>query len=154
MMTSIEELYKKVSDIYTEDEFEEKIDQRRKEFDDLFDDEALAYLLVAEEGRNDEAIDKIKEVEIGEQCTVEGKIVDLGDLRTFKSENGEGRVRNVRIDDGTGSIKLVLWDEDTEMVEDQFEVGTNIRVANGYVQDKGYGKQISIGKWGEVRVLE
>ncbi len=154
MMTSIEELYKKVSDIYTEDEFDEKIDKRRKEFEDLFDEEALAHLIVAEEGRNDEAVDNLEEVEIGEECTIEGEIVDLGDLRTFENENGEGRVRNVRIDDGTGSIKLVLWNEDTEMVEDQFEVGTNIRVANGYVQDKGYGKQISIGKWGEVQVLD
>ncbi|MEF8873741.1 MAG: OB-fold nucleic acid binding domain-containing protein [Candidatus Thermoplasmatota archaeon] len=153
-MPTVDELYEMVSDLYSRDEFEEKIQKKKEQFDDLFDEEALAYMIVAEEDRNEEAIDEIKEVEPGDECTVEGEIVDLGTLRTFENENGQGSVRNVRIDDGTGSIKVVFWNEETERIEDEFETGMNIRVANGYVQDKGYGKQISTGKWGEVKVLE
>lgn len=153
-MPTVDELYEMVSDLYSRDEFDENIQKKKEEFHDFFDREALAYMIVAEEGRNEEAIDDIKNVEPGDECTVEGEIVDLGTLRTFENENGEGSVRNVRIDDGTGSIKVVFWNEETERIEDEFETGTKIRVANGYAQDKGYGKQVSTGKWGEVKVIE
>ncbi|MBS3816134.1 MAG: hypothetical protein KGY76_01060 [Candidatus Thermoplasmatota archaeon] len=153
-MSRVKELYQLVSDIYSEDEFEETLEEKRDEFDGYFDDEALAHIIVAEEGRNEEAIDDIKDVEVGEECTVEGEIIDLGTLRTFENEDGEGKVRNVRIDDGTGTIKVVFWNEETEMVKEEFELGTKIRVINGYVQDKGYGKQLTTGRGGEIEVME
>lgn len=143
-----------VSDLYTEEEFKEKIKEKKTGFSSLLDEEALAHLIVAEEGRNQEAIDDINDIKVGEECTVEGEVVDLGTLRTFENKNGRGRVRNVRIDDGTGSIKIVLWNDETDMVEEDLELGTKIRIANGYIQDKGYGKQISIGRWGEIKVVE
>jgi len=153
-MPTVDELYEMVSDLYQRDEFDEKIQKRKEKFHGLFDEEALAYMLVAEEDRNKEAIDDIKDISAGDECTVEGEIIDLGTLRTFENDNGQGRVRNIRIDDGTGCIKVVFWNDETERVEEEFEKGTKIRVANGYVQDKGYGKQISTGKWGEVDVIE
>ncbi len=148
-MDSIEEYYQKVEDIYSIEEFEDHIEDKRKKYDDFLDDEALAYMVVAEHGRNTDAMDHIRDIEPGEEATIKGEIVDLGQLRTFDSKNGEGRVRNVRIDDGTGSIKVVFWNEETERVMD-FEIGMKLKVINGYVQDRGYGLQISPGKWGEV----
>ena len=148
-MDSIKEYYEKVEDIYSLEEFKEYIEKKRKTYDDFLDEEALAYIIVAEQGRNTEAVDHIKDIEPGDEATVKGEIVDLGQLRTFNSKNGDGKVRNVRIDDGTGSVKVVFWNEKTERVED-FEIGMKLKVINGYVQDKGYGLQISSGKWGEV----
>ncbi len=154
LMDHLEDLYGKLSDLYSKEEFYQEIEKRKEEFNDLLDEEALAYLIVAEEDRNEEALDDIESVGPGDECTVEGEVVDLGVLRTFENKNGQGRVRNVRIDDGTGSIKVVFWNEETDRIEDEFETGTVIRVANGYVQDRGYGKQISAGKWGEVKVID
>lgn len=148
-MDSIQEYYKKVDDIYTLQEFEDHIDKKREEYDDFLDEEALAYIIVAEHGRNDEAVDEIKDIEPGEEATVKGEIVDLGQERSFNTKNGQGKVRNVRIDDGTGSVKIVFWNEETDRVKD-FELGMKLKVINGYVQDRGYGLQISPGKWGEV----
>ncbi len=149
-MSDIKRYHEKVSDLYSEDEFKNKIEQMKEEFHHLFDENTLAHMIVAEEGRNESAIDEISSIEAGEEATVEGEIVDLGTLRTFENDNGAGRVRNVRIDDGTGTVKVVFWDEDTERIENEFSIGDKMRVVNGYVQDKGYGKQISAGKWGEI----
>ncbi len=153
-MSDIEELYSDVSDIYSEDEFRDKIEEKKSEYDDFFTERALAKLIVAEEGRNEKAIDEIEKIEPGEEATVEGEIIDLGTLREFENENGKGKVRNVRIDDGTGSTKVVFWNEETERIKNEFEKGDKLRVVNGYVQDRGYGKQISAGKWGEIQLLD
>ncbi len=151
--SEIDELYQKVSDIYSRDEFEEMIDEKKEKYDDFFNERAIAKMIMTEEGRNESALTQIGEVEPGETYTLEGEIIDLGTLRTFEKDSGEGRVRNVRIDDGTGTIKVVFWDEDTERVEEEFEIDTRLKVINGRVEDKGYGKQISAGKWGEVVVV-
>lgn len=151
-MTPLDEYYEKVQDIYSREEFDSLIDEKKEEYNHLFDEEALAMMIVAEEGRNESAVKEIGEIEPGDGATITGEVIDTGTLRTFKKGNGEGRVRNVRLDDGTGTVKLVLWDEDTDLVGDTIELGGQLRVINGYVQDKGYGLQIQAGKWGEVKV--
>ncbi len=151
--SNIDELYRNVSDIYSRDEFERLIDEKKERYAGFFNEKAIAKLIVTEEGRNESVIDDIQDVEPGDTYTLEGEIIDLGKLHTFEKDDGEGRVRNVRIDDGTGTIKVVFWDEETERVDEEFDIGTRLRVINGHVQDKGYGKQISGGKWGEVKVI-
>ncbi len=153
-MPDVDEFYKKVSDIYSKTEFKEKIQEKKEELDHFFDENTLAHMIVADEGRNESAIHDIDQITPGDEATVQGEIIDLGSLRTFQNENGEGRVRNIRIDDGTGTIKVVFWNDDTDRVEEEFEIGSKIKVINGYVQDRGYGKQISAGKWGEISLVE
>ena len=152
-MPDIEELHEMVEDIYSLEEFKELIIERQKRYDDLLDMETIGMMLVSEQGRYDSMIKEISELKNGDEATISAKVVDLGRLRTFNRKNGNsGKVRNVRLDDGTASVKLVLWDEETDLVGDKIEQGSSIKVINGYVQDKGYGLQIQPGKWGEVRV--
>jgi len=151
-MTPLDQYHEKVQDIYSKDEFDDLIENKKEKYDDLFDEEALAMMIVAEEGRNESAVKDIDEISPGDDATITGEVIDTGTLRTFQKSGGEGRVRNVRIDDGTGTVKLVLWDDDTDLVGDIIELGTDLRVINGFVQDKGYGLQIQAGKWGEVKV--
>ena len=133
-MTFKDDLYERVDDIYSEDEFLQKVESREKEYGGLLSKEVIAHLIVAEEGRNEEGTKDIAELEPGDEATIEGKVVDLGKLRKFDKNGKEGKVRNVRIDDGTGSIKLVLWDEETEMVGNDIDLNENIEVINGYIQ--------------------
>ncbi|MFP4050550.1 MAG: OB-fold nucleic acid binding domain-containing protein [Thermoplasmata archaeon] len=148
-MGSIEDYYRKVEDIYSLQEFEDLIEEKKKKYEDYLDQESLAHIIIAEHGRNNDALDDIKDIEAGDETTIKGEIVDLGQVRTFNSKNGEGKVRNVRIDDGTGSVKIVFWNEETERVKG-FDIGMELKVINGYIQDKGFGLQISPGKWGKV----
>lgn len=151
-METMEGYYELVEDIYSWDEFLERIEEIDHETDGLFEKPTIAHMIVAEHGRNTSSVSKIGELKAGQEATITGKIVDLGSLKTFSSKRGDGKVRNVRIDDGTGSVKIVLWNEETDLVDDMI-LGQTLRVINGYVQDRGYGMQVSKGKWGEV-VLE
>lgn len=151
-MPSVDDFYSKMDDVYDEEEFQEEIENKKEQFGGLFDEETIAQLITAEHGKNEEMIKDIEEIDPGQEATIEGTVIDLGTLRTFQNDDGEGKVRNVRIDDGTGSVKLVLWDEETEMVNEEIVAGTELKVINGYVQDKGYGLQIQAGKWGEVYI--
>ncbi len=148
-MNSVDDYYELVDDIYEKKDFLGEIEERYDENDGLFKKSTIAHMIAVEQGRDKKSIAKIGEIKPGEEATLVGKIVDLGTLKTFKSKGKDGKVRNVRIDDGHGSIKLVLWNEQTDMVK-EMKKGQRIRVINGYVQDRGYGLQISTGKWGEV----
>ncbi len=151
-MSSVDECYHLVKDIMDREGFLDKIEEGRERYGDLLDQELLARLIVAGEGRNEDPAKKIGELRTGESATVTGMVVDLGVLRTFKRGAAKGRVRNLRVDDGTGSVKLVLWDDDADRVGDDIVEGCTVTVVNGYVQDRGYGLQISPGKWGMVNL--
>jgi len=47
LMDHLEDLYGKLSDLYSKEEFYQEIEKRKEEFNDLLDEEALAYLIVA-----------------------------------------------------------------------------------------------------------
>lgn len=147
-MNSVREFYELVDDLYEDEEFLDIIESKRQEYGELFTDELIAYLIVAENERSVGNKTDIGDIVPGESATVQGKVIDLGVLRRFDRGKGEGKVRNVRIDDGTGSVKLVLWDDETSLVGKDIEIGTEVTVVNGTVQDKGYGLQVSPGKWG------
>ncbi len=153
-MPSLDELYSRVDDLYDREGFEDKVHEKEEEYEGLFDEEAIAHLIVAEHDRNDSNMEDICDVEPGEEATIEGRVINLGQLRTFEKDDREGRVRNIRLDDGTGSIKLVLWDEDTEMAGEEIKTGDELRIINGYIQDRGYGLQIQTGKWGQIELRE
>ncbi len=151
-MPSIEDLQEMVEDLYSMEEFKEKIFKMQKVYDDLLDMETVGMMLVSKEGRYDSMIKDIAELQEGDEATIRAKVVDLGKLRTFSNKGNSGKVRNLRLDDGTATVKLVLWNEKTEMVGEEICHGSEVKVINGYVQDKGYGLQIQPGKWGEIRV--
>ncbi len=151
-MTTVEEHYESVKDIYDKEDFLSEIKLKGEKYGGLFNDDLVAHIIVAEEGRNESSITDTCDLRPGEAATVTGRVVDLGVLRTFQRKGGQGKVRNVRIDDDKGSVKLVFWDDDTERVGDDIVMGCKVTIVNGYVQDRGYGLQISTGKWGMITV--
>ena len=56
-----------------------------------------------------------------------GRVIEMFDVRTFERDNGEGQVRNIEIADDTGSIIVVLWNDDANR---EFEIGQAIKLQN------------------------
>ena len=52
MQQTKDELYGEVQDLLSKDEFEKEIEERKKDFNDLLDDNTIALLIVDEKGRN------------------------------------------------------------------------------------------------------
>lgn len=149
------ELYERIKDLKTRTAFEKEIQQRKKEYDELFDEETLALLIVDELGRNTEGILKIRDLLPGVECTVFGKVTWVNIPRTFQRKNGStGKVANLEISDETGRIAAVLWGKHVELVENKtIQSDTSLKLVNGYVK-KGYQNlEIHMGRWSTIELL-
>jgi len=154
MQKSKEDLYQQIKDLRTKKEFEKEIKQIKKEYDDLFDDETAALIIVDKLGQNKQNILKIDKLESNVESTVYGKITKINQLRNFNRKNGStGRVINLELSDETGSCMLALWDKDTELVKNKsIKNGTNVKIINGYIKDGFKGIEINVGRWGLIEI--
>ena len=72
---------------------------------------------------------KISDLDEDEQDTIIiGRIIELNELRQFDRDNGDvGHVRNIEIADDTGSIRVVLWNDDAKKA---YELGQPLKIQN------------------------
>lgn len=86
----------------------------------------------------------IGSVMIDDTVDIMGVVRKVSDINTFdRSDDSEGKVRNIRIQDKTGDIRCALWGEHTDV---QFNVGDYVHVLNAEIQD-GYQdtREASVG---------
>ncbi len=141
---NIEHYYSLVSDLMSLEEFKRKIEMRKEKYGHLLDDEAIAYLIVDELGRNPGNRMKIAELYDGINATVEATIIDIGKIETVKNH----RIMRLKIADDSGWCMLVLWNDEIDSAIENIEIGKKVKVVNGYVKENRYGLQIGLGKWG------
>jgi len=149
MQQSKAQLYEKVKDIYSKNDFFAKVGKLKAEYDDLLDEDTSALFIVDEEGRNNENITKIKDVEDRMDCSIFGKVTSIQKQRTFARKNGSnGRVLNLDLSDETGSINLALWDKDVDLIKSKgIKVGTSLKIINGYVKTGYRGLELNAGRY-------
>lgn len=88
--------------------------------------------------------------------TVIGQVTTVYPPHTFtRSDLTEGKVANLLFADETGTLKAVLWDEKTNVVEEgNVEQGQTIRISHGYVREGRSGKlEIHVGSRGNIEIL-
>ena len=101
---------------------------------------------------------RIKDLQKGVRFSeLDAIVVGKGELRQGISRVGKKwKLNYLSIKDKTGSIKLVLWDENTKIAEDR-NVGDRIVVKEGYVSEYARGDdrelQISLRKDSDVVVI-
>ncbi|MDI6810965.1 MAG: OB-fold nucleic acid binding domain-containing protein, partial [archaeon] len=79
---------------------------------------------------------RIKDLQKGVRFTeLDAIVISKGELRQGVSKFGKNwRLIHLSIKDGSGSIKLVLWNENTKIADD-INVDDRIVVKNGYVNE-------------------
>jgi len=153
MHSIVDELYKRVKDLMTKDEFYQKIRKKMEDFDHLIDDEAAAMLIIDDLGRNRQNITPIKDLKPDCDCTLFGKVISIDEPLEFKRKNGSrGRVINLKISDNTGTCNLVLWDDDVDLVGNIIQVGSTIKIVNGYTKEHNSEIEVNVGRWGSIEV--
>ncbi|MHA2396889.1 MAG: GNAT family N-acetyltransferase [Candidatus Thorarchaeota archaeon] len=98
------------------------------------------------------AMSKIEDIHDGQQrVIVEGRVENIAATRTVSSrKTGEElKVSDATLTDDTGSIKLVLWNNQIP----QIPINSNIRIEEGYVKTYRDELQMSVGKWGMIITL-
>jgi replication factor A1 len=58
------------------------------------------------------------------------------------------RVANAIISDGTGTIKLTLWNDQI----DQVKINDNIKIENGYITSFRGEIQLNVGRYGKLSI--
>jgi replication factor A1 len=94
---------------------------------------------------------KIKDLRNGmKRVDVEAKVLEKGETREVMSryKNETYRVANVIISDGTGQIKLTLWNDQIEQVNEN----DTVKIENGYVTSFRGEIQLNVGRYGKLTV--
>ena len=84
----------------------------------------------------DEA-DSIGGLSLGQSdVSLTGVVLDTDSVRTFDRDDGsEGRVSNLALGDETGRVRVTLWDDQTELVE-ELSSGMTVEVVDAYVRER------------------
>lgn len=80
-----------------------------------------------------------------------GFVTELGNERKVSLKaGGEARVKNVTLKDESGSIQLVLWNDDIDRVKEM----AHVAVSGGFVNQWNGKLQLSTGRYGTLTVNE
>jgi replication factor A1 len=75
----------------------------------------------------------VAELQMEESYDVAGVVTDPGETRTFDRDDGsQGKVRNVRLRDDTGEVRVALWGEKADL---SFAPGDEVAILNMSVQE-------------------
>jgi len=151
---SYEEILEKIkkdtgkSDKEIEDRVKEKLDKLR----DLISREGAIYIVA-----NDlkvKIFDAIKrEVKINKlmqgmnSIDVIGRIINIYDVREFKTDKREGKIGSFLLGDETGVARVVMWDTShIKNIEDgKINVGDVVKIKNAYVKDNNGFIEVHMG---------
>ncbi|WP_257627886.1 single-stranded DNA binding protein [Haloplanus salinarum] len=92
-------------------------------------DESIAY---------DPETTPISDLELGQTVDLAGGVIETDPKRTFDRDDGsEGQVRNVRLKDETGDIRVALWGEKADLDIDlaDYVVVTDVEIQEGWQDD-------------------
>lgn len=68
--------------------------------------------------------------------------------RDFTTDKGSGRLASVSISDETGTIRLVMWDNEIEKIKDLRE--GDVVAVSGYVRQGLFGNELRLGRYGKI----
>jgi len=140
----ITRLYKLVDDLLTREEFYNRINEYKKTFNNLLDEEVIALLIVDELGRNTSNLLKIKDLQPGVTGTLIGKVLTI---------TNNSRRATIELLDDTGVIPVIIW-KSRENNVDQIQPTDTIRLINGYVKQNNGNKEFHIGRWSNIERIE
>ena len=97
---------------------------------------------------------RVEDLSLGlSDVTLQGRILDVDTVRTFSRDDGsEGKVANMTLGDPTGRVRLTLWDEMADLVE-EYDQGDSIEIIDGYVRDRDGEIELHLGSRGAIESL-
>jgi len=143
----------------TKEEVNKKILEKQRELSMLISIEGAAYIIAKELGLD--LIEKtshklqIKNMMAGmRSLTLAATVAKIFPLREFERNGKKSRVASVILGDETGTTRLSLWDEQTDLLQ-QIKENTVIEIKGGYTREDNFGGvEIRLGRQGTIKQLE
>ncbi len=121
------------------EEIERRIEARRAKLSGLISKEGAAQIIAAELGVNFDNVQlKIVELMPGmRKANFLSKVIRIFPVREFNKNGKQGKVANLVVADGSGSIKTVLWDTNhISLIENnEIKEGDSVEIKNASVRD-------------------
>ncbi|PSG99973.1 MAG: hypothetical protein BRC28_01870 [Nanohaloarchaea archaeon SW_4_43_9] len=144
-----------------EDEVEEKVEEKMEEFEGLVSEEGAIHLVGKEAGvqiaeSGDQALKVENIVPDMRKVNIKARVMNVSDINTFERDDDEedGKVRNITLGDDTGTIRLTLWDEQTEIAE-KVEEDDAIGISGAYtVEDNQDNAELRLGDSAQVKMVD
>ena len=138
----------------SEEEVKSKINEKLKQLSGLISEEGAAHIVANQLGvkvleQSGEL--KIKNILPGmRDVNIAAKIIRIYPVREFEKENRKGKVGSFLIGDKTGIIRVVCWNDKTEVI-DKLEENQIIKIESGYARENRNGKkEIHISNKGKI----
>jgi len=144
-----------------EDEVEEKVEEKMEEFEGLVSEEGAIHLVGKEAGvqiaeSGDQALKVENIVPDMRKVNIKARVMNVSDINTFEREEDEedGKVRNMTLGDDTGTVRLSLWDEQTEIAE-KVDEDDAIGISGAYtVEDNQGNAELRLGDSAQVKMID
>ena len=144
----------------SEQQIQETLTQDRERSGGLLGDETLLRLIAAKYG-----VEITKQVEFSgilssghlfsglNDVSVEGRLLAVFPTRIFGGEKS-GKFANLMISDDDSILRVVLWNDKTEIVEKgELQVGQIVKLLHGYTREDKYGKvELHLGNRSRIEV--
>lgn len=144
-----------------EEDVRDKLEEKMEEFEGLVSEEGAVHLVakehgvqIAEQGDGELKVENI--VPEMRKVKIKARVVDIGDINTFERDEDEeeGKVQNLVLGDGTGTIRVTLWDEQTEIAE-KIDEDDVIEISGAYsVEDNQGNAELRLGDEVQVKMAE
>lgn len=144
-------------------EIQELVEGKKKELKGLISDEGALFIIAKELGVDvkEETQNLLEDINIKvsdinanmKNITLIGRIKNIYDVFTFNRSDGKnGKVGSFLLQDDTGDIRIVLWDEHTNIFnENNFTKNELVKILNGYAKKGKYEDcEIHIGNLGKI----
>ncbi|MEM3664805.1 MAG: OB-fold nucleic acid binding domain-containing protein [Candidatus Jordarchaeales archaeon] len=98
---------------------------------------------------------KLNALELGMSAVdVEGRVVEISNVKEFaRSDGTTGTLASLVIMDETGSVRVVVWDEQVENVIDA-EPGDILRIKGGYTKTGMKGEvEVHVGRFSKIELI-
>ncbi|MEK6900178.1 MAG: OB-fold nucleic acid binding domain-containing protein, partial [Nanoarchaeota archaeon] len=141
----------------TADELEQRMKLKINELSGLISEEGAAHIISNELGVELTSLTskklKIKEVYAGmRNVSAVGKVIRKFEAREFAKENRSGRVCSIVLGDETGTVRVVFWNEQVDLLK-QVSEGDILFVKDAYVRETNNNdREIHLGNQGSIEI--
>jgi replication factor A1 len=144
----------------TDDEINRKIIEKQQELSNLVSKEGAAYIIAKELGL-DIFTKTTRRLEIKNilpklrNTNLTARIVRVFPAKEFKKKDKTGKVATVILGDATGTIRLSLWDQQTDIVN-ELKPDMAVEVFGAYTKENGLSGNVEmrLGNKGGVKILQ
>lgn len=88
---------------------------------------------------------QIKDIKDGMgDLNIPGRVLEISEVRTFQRKDGSaGKVGNLLLGDATGTIRVTLWDDKAEFLN-EVKPGDSVEVINGYARENTFSQKVEM----------